>query len=67
MPSTRRGAAGRGQEAQENANERALAGAVGADEPDDAWLEVDRQAIERVDAGIALGQLACADQRHEMA
>src|SRR6185503_20342472 len=60
-----RGPAARGwQEAQKNADERALAGAVRADEADDAWLEVDSEGVERRDCRVALGDFARADQRH---
>ena len=53
-----------GEQAEEDADERALAGAVGADEADDAGLDVDRQAVEGGDTRVALGQLTGADQGH---
>src|SRR3954464_7178805 len=61
----RDGAAGRLEQAEDDLDESALAGAVGADKADDARLEIDRERIEGGDAGISLGQLAGADQGHE--
>jgi hypothetical protein len=55
-------AAGGRQEAEEDADEGALARAVRADEPDDAGLEGEREGVECNDAGIALGNLTSRNQ-----
>ncbi len=57
-------ALGRRQQAEQDLDQRALAGAVGADEADDARLEVHGQAIERGDAGVTLRQRPGADEGH---
>ncbi len=42
-----------GMQAEQDADERALAGAVGADESDDSRLDVQREGVEGEDAGEA--------------
>ena len=50
-------ARGGGEQAEEDLDEGALAGAVGADEPDDAGLQLQGKPLERRHAaGIALGR-----------
>ena len=52
-------AGGRLEEAEQDLDERALARAVGADEPDDPGLQLQGQAVEGGDAArVALGQVA---------
>ncbi len=53
------------QQPEQDSDEGALAGAVGADEPDDARLQIDGHRVEGGDARILLGQLTGADQGHE--
>ena len=50
---------------EEDLEQRALAGAVRSDEPDDPGLEIDREAVQRRDAtGIALRQAVDRDEAH---
>ena len=56
-------AAGRRQQAEEDLDERALAGAVGPDQAHDPGRDVERQRVERDDAREPLGQRIDADQR----
>src|SRR6188508_1279762 len=54
-----------GDKAQEDLDERALAGAVGSDEPDHAFADLDGEAIQRSDAAwVTLRQRPGADERH---
>ena len=54
-----------GEEPEEDLDERALARAVGADEPDDPGLEVESQAVEGGDAArIPAGQVTKGDEAH---
>ena len=56
-------ALGRRQQAEQDLDERALAGPVGADEADDALADLDAQPVERGDAaGIALREGLGADE-----
>ena len=51
------------EQAEQDLDQRALAGAVGADEADDALADLDAQAVERGDAaGVALRQRPGADE-----
>ena len=64
----RRLARGRLEQPEEDLDERALAGAVGADQADDPRFEVQGQTVERDDARrIALGQVAKGDEAHALA
>ena len=61
----RRVARRRLEEPEQDLDERALAGAVGADEADDPGLELEGQAVERDDAArVALGQAGEGDETH---
>ena len=61
-------ALGRLEQAEEDLDQRALAGAVGADEADHALADLDAQRVERGDAaGIALRQRPGADEGHALA
>ena len=55
----------RRQQPEEDLDERALACAVGADEPDDPGFELEGEAVEGGDAArVALGQVMERDQCH---
>ena len=56
-------AARRGEQAQEDLHERALAGPVGPDQADDPGRDVQGERVEGDDAGEPLGQRLDADQR----
>ena len=64
-----RGVAGRRlEEPEEDLDERALAGAVGADQADDPGLQLEGQAVERDDAArVVPGQAGEGDETHEPA
>ena len=63
----RRAAARRGEEAEQDLEQRALAGAVGAHKADDPRLHVERQGIQRRDRrAVALGQAPGRDERHRV-
>ena len=65
MAKDRRAAGRRRQQAQEDAQQRALAGAVRADQPDDPGFELDGQFVERRDSpGYRLGKGLGRDRRH---
>jgi hypothetical protein len=52
-------------EAQQDLEQGALAGAVGADQPDDAGLHLEVQRVERGDVlAVALGEVSGLDERH---
>src|SRR5680860_807989 len=55
---------GRVEQTEEDLDQRALAGAVGADQADDARFQLEAQAVERGDAGITLRQRSGADEGH---
>lgn len=57
-------AGGRGEEAEEDADEGRLAGPVCADQTDDAGLEVESERVEGGDTGVALGDFAGAEEGH---
>ena len=58
-------AAGRLQQAQEDLDEGALAGAVGAHEPDDAGLQLHGEVLQRGHAaGVDVREVARGDQGH---
>ena len=56
-------AARRREQAEEDLDEGALAGPVGPDQADDPGRDVERERVERDDAGEPLGQRLDADQR----
>src|ERR1019366_2435348 len=58
------GTGGGGEEAEEDADEGGFAGAVGADEADDAGVERERERIEGGYARVALGDAAGAEEGH---
>ena len=61
----RRLARGRCQQAEEDLDERALAGPVGADETDDPGFEIQGQAVEGDHAPrVVLGQVTEGDEGH---
>jgi hypothetical protein len=53
----------RGEQSQEDLEQGRLAGAVRADETDDAGFDIEREAVEGGDVLVALGQAVEADQR----
>ena len=62
MPATRRHAAGRPQQAGEDAQEGGLAGAVGADQPEQlARFDRQRHVVQRLDGAVALGDVLGRD------
>ena len=53
------------EEAQEDLDERRLAGPVGAHQADDAWVDREGQVVERLDpTGVALGESVEGDEGH---
>src|SRR5688500_17244763 len=58
------GAAGRLDQPQQDLEQRALARAVRADQPDDPRLDLEGEAIERGDGAVALGEPRQGDQCH---
>jgi hypothetical protein len=61
----RGGSGGRVDEAEEDLQERALAGAVRADEADDSRLDLEAQRVERGDVlAVALREGSGLDERH---
>jgi hypothetical protein len=58
------GSGGGGEESEEDADERGLAGAVGADEADDAGVEVESERVEGGYAGVALGYIVGTEEGH---
>ena len=59
-----RRAGGRGEQAEQDLDERGLPGAVGADQPRDAGPDRQGQPVERRDRRIALGQRLGRDHGH---
>ncbi len=57
---------GRPDQAEQHLQQGRLPRAVGADQPHDPAVERERDAVERGDAGISLGQAVGGDQRHPL-